>query len=213
METPPKLQSFSLNILSKILSYGHEYDGTCTLLTCRKLAQRLPMFQIDDNVIRLVDVEKSNPMLNLDVMNNTFRKAGAKIRNRNRHMYREIPVYDPSVLLDRLNTRRLYKQILYVRKQNPLGSHGNRSYSFDRTIKNLVMDDDTFGCPASMRMLRFRYQQRGAEKRENDACPVLLASYPRSGNSLVRSLIGEWRAIIFKSYCNAACNDSMLYVF
>lgn len=149
------------------------------------------MFQIDDTVIRLVDVEKSNPMLTRDLMNN--RRKGGKARKQIRHMFREIPVYDPSVLLDRLNTRRLYKQIQYIRKQNPAGCDGKRSYSFGQTIKNIVLKNDLFGCPASMRMLRFRDsdgQRGGALQRENDACPVLLASYPRSGNSLVRSLIG-----------------------
>ena len=102
---------------------------------------------------------------------------------RKRHCFQVIPVQDPETLLDRLNTRRL-RQRCRQRRRN-----GSRPYELNRTtteLANLEWTAASFTQPVTMELLRFLTT---AAEEDDWGGVTLLASYPRSGNTLLRTLL------------------------
>eukprot|EP00521_Asterionellopsis_glacialis_P013332 CAMPEP_0195306868 /NCGR_PEP_ID=MMETSP0707-20130614/37422_1 /TAXON_ID=33640 /ORGANISM="Asterionellopsis glacialis, Strain CCMP134" /LENGTH=432 /DNA_ID=CAMNT_0040371099 /DNA_START=480 /DNA_END=1778 /DNA_ORIENTATION=+ len=119
---------------------------------------------------------------------------------KNRHRFIEFPVQDPQVLLDRLNTRRLAK------RQNQNQKSG-RTYQPNRTTRELAeMESELFtsgqntkNLTPQLRLLRFgKFCWNGEEKQQRNPFSrmTVLASYPRSGNTLMRTLIERTTGIV-----------------
>ena len=106
-----------------------------------------------------------------------------------RHRYCEIPVQDPETLLDRLNTRRLRQRCRCQRSSSP--------YTRGMTTSELAEAEwnaATLSWPAHLELLRFLSD---TERNSNDWGGVtLLASYPRSGNTLLRNLLERVTGIV-----------------
>jgi len=105
-------------------------------------------------------------------------------------MFREIKVTDPLVLLDRLNTRRLQKRIRMVSemKSNQEGPLSSLlvAYQHGLSIKEISENDKiNMEISSNLQFLRFRQSP--------NQHLVILASYPRCGNSMLRNMIGKFR--------------------
>jgi hypothetical protein len=169
------------HILSVILSFLEETEG-CSLLICQKrwARQLLPIF-------RLKSLLK-------------FPMIGVK----HRHTFVVIPVQDASVRLERLNTKRLYKR----QQKRSLLNKTTEELAWQEWNENTQTQR-----PASIpRLLRFlRPADRIATTSKTpSAAPVavqgpvpvfakgltLLVSYPRSGNTLLRSLLEQVTGIV-----------------
>ena len=161
------IEKISIHLLSKILSFCNEVDGTCTLITCRKLYRHLTVFRIDDTCSLFLNGNGNDPMLTQELMVGRLNSKDNKFR----HCFREITVTDPLALLYRLNTRRAY-----VRKKLHLDE-------LQLNSKEMI--------PLHLQSLSFKYKAKGKTK-----FPVLLASYPRCGNSLLRTLIEKVSGVV-----------------
>jgi hypothetical protein len=142
--------------LSVILSHLTETEGTTLMITRKQFAYvLLPQFRLF----------KTDCLEGLSV-------RGSK----RRHRFIVSPVQDPSVLLDRLNTRRLYK------RRSRILWHGLS------TAETAAREWDTHrrrDFPPELGLLRFL--DHNNELRQHAG--TLLVSYPRSGNTLMRSLL------------------------
>eukprot|EP00978_Attheya_sp_CCMP212_P024491 scaffold76964_cov57-Attheya_sp.AAC.1 len=186
--------------LSVVLSYLSEAEGTAFLITnrlfCRKV---LPIFE-------------------LPPQNNINRTELSKSKTR-RHAFATFPVEDPAVLLARLNTRRLRKRIrciqLCMTREHDTNMNMNMnmrtdmhttvlpaSYKRGLSTEDLATEEwdqqeelstirPPVGLPvwpAPLELLRFASMHKPQNQRHRRP-PVLLASYPRSGNTLLRTLL------------------------
>jgi Sulfotransferase domain len=193
--------------LSIILSYLNETEGTSFLLTRKRYAhQLLPIFRLppsndddDSNADALWD--------DLVVVND----RGERIcpvpvtkarKKKNRHKFVVVPVQDPTVLLARLNTRRLCRR-RRTRKGEPSAYPIGMSttelahweWSEQRRQHSLSSSTSCF-LPCHLQLLRFldRASPSQADIRDNGL--ALLVSYPRSGNSLARSLLEQCTGLV-----------------
>lgn len=145
--------------LSVILSFLSETEGTSLLITKRRFAyQLLPIFRLQDEF------------------------AGLSVRGaKQRHRFVVAPVQDAVILLDRLNTKRLYR-----RRKSKM--HG---YTTSELARRESEDVDGQYAP-ELELLRFL--DRHSPFRERGI--TIIASYPRSGNTLVRSLLERTTGIV-----------------
>ena len=166
--------------LTVILTYLGENDGVCLLLTKKYYAKQiLPLFRWNMNT-------------GLVVVND----------RKQRHRFQVSPVQAPVVLLQRLNTRRLGK-----RKRPPNGEPPFRfgmstmevaNHEWEQSRQNYTKNQGSsklvFSNPPSLELLRFLDQlpKQSSTKRLDDfllqSGITLLVSYPRSGNTLLRTL-------------------------
>lgn len=144
--------------ISVVLSYLKPIEGVAFLITSKRFArQLLPVFRLPDPILlsdgRLV------------------------------HQYRfqVVPVQDPSVLLDRLNTRRLGK-----RRSRPLVGLTTSELAITEWITR-----SNNKLPVSHELLRFLDYESA-----HNFHPTLLVSYPRSGNTLSRTLLERVTGIV-----------------
>jgi len=157
----PRLDALQRYALSVILSYLTEVDGTCFLITNKRLAHgTLPLFRLPSNGLKVLEPRK-------------------------RHRYKVYPAQDPITLLDRLNTRRLR-----------LRSHLRPAYMPNMSMTELALLEsklavsDPLRYPAEQELLRFLHFQ------EPSNGTTILASYPRSGNTLLRNLLERTTGVV-----------------
>jgi len=103
-------------VLSVILSFLNENEGTSLLITNKKWSRRvLPMFQIPEHLISII----CNTTTSQDTITNNITSSGSSGGTRNnirkikpaRHRYRVMPVQDSANLMAKLNTKRLATRI------------------------------------------------------------------------------------------------------
>lgn len=153
---------FSLSI---ILSFLSEEEGTSLLITKKHFATKiLPIFRVKGSAHELLTTNKR--------------------QQENRHRFAVFPVQDPSVLIDRLNTRRLYK-----RKRRPTpGFSTSELAAIEWQPANHISDT------ASVQAQLCRFIDKKSELQNHVA--TILVSYPRSGNTLLRSLLERTTGIV-----------------
>ena len=181
--------------LTIILTYLGETDGTCLLLTKRYYAKQiLPMFRrkdVDADLVAVIDPS----------------------RERRRYQFQVSPVQGPAMLLQRLNTRRLGK-----RQRCKQYSASNEKALFTAQLADAewiqahrnFMDDKQhksgyppiFQYPPPLELLRFLDQTSKSSDGSfmdflKESLGVsLLISYPRSGNTLLRTLLERTTGIV-----------------
>lgn len=185
------IQSLPRRPLSLVLSYLTEYEGT-TLLLCRRrwTRQMLPLFRLPPSNI---------------------------LDRRHRHRFVVVPVPDATARLDRLNTKRLLQRkrlrarleadnVTAVRPTTNMTTHEAALVEWTRTLYTLQCQmGRENGCNEGVPQIEhppllqfYSSFQHDAVLNDNGGdCPnrlfrpgtTLLASYPRSGNTLLRSLL------------------------
>ena len=182
--------------LTVILSYLSEIDGVCLLITKRQFARQiLPLFRWKVNE-------------GLVVVND----------RKHRHRFKVSPVQGPVVLLQRLNTRRLGKR---NRKNCNKNNNGVSSIQREQLITGMATTEianleweqaeakfreigskNEFSFPylPPLELLRFldqlpKSQDKSLGFLRNDGI-TLLVSYPRSGNTLLRTLFERTTGIV-----------------
>lgn len=156
----PTMETLGLYPLTVVLSFLTETEGVSLLVTKKKYAsQVLPIF-------RLPRAELLVPK-----------------RQRRRHQFWVAPVQDPTLLLGRLNTRRLQK-----RRRPPLPGLTTAELALLEWGNRDLCD------PPELELLRFLSFDHECEFRNRG--PVLLVSYPRSGNTLVRTLLERTTGLV-----------------
>ena len=155
------MDDLGLYSLSVILSYLTETEGTSLLITGKRYAcQILPLF-------RLRKIQQMSVQIH---------------DTKRRHRFIVSPVQDPNVLLDRLNTRKLNKR--HCRKTLSDGLSTHEIAAREWAIARLKGSD----VPSPEHTL-LRFLDNNAEAHEKHLGPTLLVSYPRSGNTLMRTLL------------------------
>lgn len=250
MSQPSSLSNLPRLTISVILSYlqqppitthtkaPHNRDAISLLITNKRFAfVILPLFRLPKRLCKIHEYEasKKDGSLHTVVMVEKYR-------------FVTLPIQDPRTLLDRLNTRRLRRRIVYTqqrRKQS--SSECQNNYQFGRTIEELALeewvmlqihyaDKEAAACednqlrvwPAHLELLQFSdcsFYNGPVDSKDNEerrimfkklfrlcgrkqkeftpvsdgswlpSCNVfgnditLLSSYPRSGNTLMRTLL------------------------
>lgn len=164
--TIDKFERFPLSV---ILSFLTETEGTSFLLTRKAWCRTLlPVFRLPREETLSVISDRSE-------------------RSKNRHKFLVVPVQDTSVRLARLNTRR------WKRQKIPCSGATIEEYVKDQATKS------EFGCcpghPPLLRFLSLTPSDRNKPKLFR-AGRTVLASYPRSGNTLLRSLLEATTGIV-----------------
>lgn len=106
-----------------------------------------------------------------------------RIEKLRRHSFMAVPVQNPPVLLARLNSRRLHK-----RRRPPIS--GLTTSELACREWGLLASRD----PPELELLRFL--DSGGDRLFVELGPTLLVSYPRSGNTLVRTLLERVTGIV-----------------
>ena len=287
--SPPKttlLHAVPRHPLSIILSYLNEYDGTSVLITDKFFSRNiLPIFEVPPELVTQKHEEKKKVVRGESITSPSSitmapdaddtcdsTQRGKLCAKQRRHRFLSLPVEDPEALLERLNTRRLYRRIIYFKDLASNGAeltekisavkcaidcyrknmtteelaeyeyvqlgllckcHSHRSCSNatqpqSTTVPNAIIvssyDESAYELvlrklPAQLELLRFRKSKteclpfsggikcsccctvssRGAIKSSSfigAGGATLLASYPRSGNSLLRSLMERMTGIV-----------------
>lgn len=201
-------------ILSVILSFLTEVDGTCTLITNRAWSKNLlPIFHVPHHLLvqnGIVDDEWQR--------SNNGTKNERRLRKQ-RHRFIPLPIQCPVVLLDRLNTTRLKKRIDYKAKTSymDIAYPSNMStdeiawYEWTKARQDFAtgmtkLDKNFFQNDSHLQLLRYR---TSSYLFKNNMIPMgcsippkilggatVLVSYPRSGNTLLRSLLERTTSII-----------------
>jgi hypothetical protein len=169
------MESLGRYPLSAVLSFLTETEGTCLLITKKRYAVSiLPLFRL----------KQSNSFDGLNIQN------AKAVKHRNRHRFQVIPVQDPTVLLARLNTRRLGQ-----RKKRPTAGLTTTSLATREWAQD--QQTQTYQYPPELELLRFwdRLSDSDNELRQQLAGSVLV-SYPRSGNSLLRTLLERTTGVV-----------------
>lgn len=109
-----------------------------------------------------------------------------KITTHHRHRFWGAPVQDPPILLDRLNSRRLQKRKRPVLPGLTTVELALREWNLGATA---VKD------PPDLELLRFLISDRDSELRSKLGS-TLIVSYPRSGNTLVRTLLERTTGLV-----------------
>lgn len=163
---PRSLENFERYPISVILSFLEEHEGI-RLLICKKTwaKQLLPLFRLPPNLAGLNVVENLSQ---------------SKKQNR-RHHYRFIvvPVQDASVRLQKLNTRRFKASgwRLAAAKERPAALAALQHWGVQHATLNQLSIPPILSFNKGPKSFSFR------------PGTTLLASYPRSGNTLVRTLL------------------------
>lgn len=165
------MEDFGLYTISTILSFLSETEGCSFLITNKKLSRLiLPLFRI----------RKRQPMDDLKMIRVVGAPA-AKAAIKNRHKFVVAPVHDAATRLDRLNTRRWKKRKLPCTEHQTTRALAHQEWKHSTAFPPLLqfstdLQQDTF--------------QPGI---------TLLASYPRSGNTLLRSYLEGVTGIVTAS--------------
>jgi len=156
------MESLGRYPLSVVLSFLTETEGTCLLITKRKYF---------DSILPLFRWKVKGGFEGLTVKN-----------VQRRHRFVVVPVQDPTVLLARLNTRR-------IRRRKTIITHYGLT-----TVALAAREwkEHTLQYPPELELLRFMDQQHQLKS----AVGTLLVSYPRSGNSLLRTLLERTTGIV-----------------
>ena len=217
------LQSLPYNPLSHILSFLDEDDGTSALITNKTFAKRvLPLFELAPELV---------------VVNNSSNDHNKQVVQKIRHKFVRMPVEDPSTLLDRANTKRLYQRFRHVKSEKPYrrGMTTSQLAEYEHFILGLLcpcqynQPSTAFDnvhehwkqvlakLPSTLELLRFRTNKNESlpySRWSFCTCIVssisnpcnstttnpssgltILTSYPRSGNTLLRSLIEQMTGV------------------
>jgi len=190
-------------VFSTILSFLNECDGTTTLITNKKWARTaLPIYCIPLRLLlQMQGAEKKGKDLNHVV-------GSSNRLHQKRHKFIVVPVQDPSVLLDKLNTIRLAKRrtIQTIRKKeedrccypNCMTTDEIAWYEWNNVSSEPedyeASPSSTSKWPVTLELLRYRkptIPHTLILQPRPDLLPgiTLLASYPRSGNTLLRNLL------------------------
>lgn len=164
------MDNLGLYALSVILSFLNESEGTRFLLTHRRFTKRiLPLFRVR-NAIQICYV---------------------------RYKFVVAPVQDSTVLLERLNTRRLYRRHRRPSPNNSTWELANMEWINALSNEKNACQEMQF-LPPKLELLRF-YKSPSiakdsvaaliADDQMWESGVTLLASYPRSGNTLLRTLL------------------------
>jgi hypothetical protein len=162
------MESLGRYPLSAVLSFLTETEGTCLLITKKKYAASiLPLFQL-----------KGDGFDGLSIQN---------VKVKHRHRFVVVPIQDPTVLLARLNTRRL--------------SRRKKKVTAGLTTTSLATQEwaaqSTFPYPPELELLRFLDRHNGNDNElRSQLSGTVLVSYPRSGNSLLRTLLERTTGIV-----------------
>lgn len=172
------MESLGRYPLSAVLSFLTETEGTSLLITKKKYAASiLPLFRL-----------KSDDGLD------GLRIQNVTVKHRNRHRFVVIPVQDPTVLLARLNTRRLCR-----RKKRATTGLTTTSLATQEWADQQQQQQQTqiFPYPPELELLRFwdRLSDNDNKLRRKLSGTVLV-SYPRSGNSLLRTLLERTTGVV-----------------
>ena len=158
--------------LSVILSFLTETEGCSLLITNRKWTSRiLPQFRLRETKSMMISIVSPNNHK----------------RVKHRHKFVIAPVQDSLTMLDRLNTRRWKKRKLQHSTTNMTTSQ-----------KALQEWQNPTAFPP---LLRFWPLQSATNVSESPFRPgiTVLVSYPRSGNTLLRSLLESVTGIVTAS--------------
>jgi hypothetical protein len=160
------MESLGRYPLSVVLSFLTETEGTSLLITKKKYAAGiLPLFRLPGD-----------------------RFGGLNIQNakqQHRHRFVVVPVQDPTVLLARLNTRRLRRRNQKVRRGMPTASLATQERKEHK---------QPYPYPPELELLGFLDRHNRNELQQWTG--TLLVSYPRSGNSLLRTLLERTTGIV-----------------
>jgi hypothetical protein len=157
------MESLGRYPLSVILSFLSETEGTSLLITKKRYALfLLPLFRVRSDEFDGLKVNGS----------------------KKRHRFVVCPAQDPIVLLNRLNTRKLFK-----RKTIPIK---HRMTTSQMAAEEWKQQPRNF--PAQLQCLRFL--DKTITKQFTDMIGTLLVSYPRSGNTLMRTLLEKATGIV-----------------
>jgi hypothetical protein len=241
----PSVTTLPYNPLSNILSFLDEVDGTCLLIANKTFTKRvLPLFELPQELVvlkRTDPARKDNGTKEGSVNDDGRERSKLQIQKR-KHKFVVMPVQDPSVLLDRFNTRQLYQRnCVYAYHKNEGGAKRERRYRTGLTAAELAEYEHTLlglmcrcqsrlagieinvddywrsilsSMPATFELRRFRINAKETLQHSQSSCScactnsqvtkgvekpsdvnndgggvTLLTSYPRSGNSLLRSLL------------------------
>lgn len=175
-------------VISVILSFLEEHEGVRFLITNKRWFHSiLPIFLLPMNRLHLVSDETSG---------------------RQRYFFKVIPIQDPHTLRDRLNTRRLTKRMSKMNHEEKISMYRFMStldtdqiawkeWKTSQTYTTTSQTNDS-NWSAKFELLRFRTEPNDSlsfDSLEHSRPPkilpgiTLIASYPRSGNTLLRSLI------------------------
>lgn len=172
--------------LSVILSFLSETEGTSLLLTKRRFAHHiLPNFRLKPS--------KAQALFLLDKVTTNQQSIGRNAKHR--HQFIVSPVQDPSVLLERLNTKRLFRRKEPVRDFTTV-QLAKFEWGKEEALEQNHLTQETPSKisrrPSELELLRFLHHAPNssfATRPTHHAITTLLASYPRSGNTLLRSLL------------------------
>jgi len=165
------MESLGLYPLSVILSFLSETEGVSLLITHKRYAsQLLPLFRLRSSDAGLTIVVE-----------------GRTQRPRHRHRFVVSPAQAPTVLLERLNTRRLCK-----RRRPKLDG----LTTVELAQKEWEDQSHCASIPAELELLRFFDKRTDSSVWPKEGAPTLLVSYPRSGNTLVRTLLERTTATV-----------------
>lgn len=169
------MDDFGLYTISVILSFLSETEGTSFLITNKKWTRQiLPMFRWKP--------PQEQIEMQLDGLN--VLGAPVKPKKKNRHKFVVAPAWDAATRLDRLNTRRWKKRRL------PCGH-----YESTRSMALQEWRHPTAFPP----LLQFWSSSSYHPQSTFQSGITLLASYPRSGNTLLRSLLEGVTGIVTSS--------------
>lgn len=174
------MESLERYPLSVVLSFLQETEGTSLMLTKRRYAnQILPIFRVKGP--EQYGTNNNNPL-------EEFLSSIDKSTVKHQHHFRVIPVQDPTTLLARLNTKRLFRR----KRRCPIGStcqeQANAEWKRmqqDTATNKTVTTINTTWLPHPLELLRFLHKDSDFQTVQS----TLLVSYPRSGNTLMRTLL------------------------
>jgi Sulfotransferase domain len=188
--------------LSVILSFLTETEGTSFLLTKKRYAhQLLPVFRLPPSDDDDSEQEDDNALWDdLVVVNDRGERirpmpVKQKKKKKNRHKFVVVPVQDPTVLLARLNTRRLHRRH-EPPSAHPIGKSTTELAHWEWNEQRRKHAPFRFR-PCPLELLRFLDRSLSPSQADvRDSGLTLLVSYPRSGNSLARSLLEQCTGLV-----------------
>lgn len=154
------MESLGRYPLTVILSFLSETEGTSLLITKKRYAfHLLPMFRWRNDAFDTLTIKSS----------------------KQRHRFVVCPAQDPVVLLDRLNTRKIFQR---------------RTITTRMTTSELATkewNEQSHQFPAQLQCLRFLDTSNHQFKK---MLGTLVVSYPRSGNTLMRTLLEKVTGVV-----------------
>jgi hypothetical protein len=166
LQGKPPIEALEIRELSVILSYLTEKEGVRLLLTQRVYAKLLPIFQSKEDAT----------WNNLSVQSSSIPMAASSLRKK-RYEFKVVSIQNAAVLLAQLNTKRLHR-----RRTRPTPGMSTTELA-DTEWKTLSQRSVQTWYPPRLELLRFATQAPPSQTKT-----TVLVSYPRSGNTLARTL-------------------------